>query len=53
MEQVNKIALSNNNDKRLQTFDKVTAFPSGTLAVKICESQMKMKVKINNKIDTK
>ena len=26
-EEVNKIALSSNDDKRLQTFDKVTMFP--------------------------
>ena len=29
-EEVNKIALSSNDDKRLQTFDKVTTFPYGT-----------------------
>ena len=26
-EEVNKIALSSNDDKRIQTFDKVTAYP--------------------------
>ena len=26
-EEVNKIALSSNDDKRIQTFDKVTTFP--------------------------
>ena len=29
-EQINKIALSNDNDKRLQTFDKITTYPYGT-----------------------
>ena len=29
-EEVNKIALSSNNDKRLQTFDRITAYPYGT-----------------------
>ena len=30
MEEINKIALSSNDDKRLQTFDKITSFPYGT-----------------------
>ena len=29
-EEVNKIALSSNDDKRLQTFDRVTTYPYGT-----------------------
>ena len=29
-EEVNKIALSSNDDKRLQTFDKITIYPYGT-----------------------
>ena len=33
-EEVNKIALSSNEDKRLQTFDKVTTFPYGALLLK-------------------
>ena len=28
-EQINKIALSSNNDKRLQTFDKITTYLYG------------------------
>ena len=39
-EEVNKIALSSNDDKRLQTFDRVTAYPHGTNAFKVCESEM-------------
>ena len=39
-EEVNKIALSSNDDKRLQTFDKVTTYPYGTNAIKVCESEM-------------
>ena len=29
-EEVNKIALSSNDDKRLQTSDRITTYPSGT-----------------------
>ena len=39
-EEVNKIVLSSNNDKRLQTLDKVTTYPHGTNAFKVCESEM-------------
>ena len=39
-EEVNKIALSSNDDKRLQTFDKITTYPYGTNAYKVCESEM-------------
>ena len=39
-EEVNKIVLNNNDDKRLQTFDKVTTYPYGTNAFKVCESEM-------------
>ena len=39
-EKVNKIAISSNDDKRLQTFDKVTTYPYGTNAFKVCESKM-------------
>ena len=39
-EEVNKIALNSNDDKRLQTFDKVTTYPYGTNTYKVCESEM-------------
>ena len=44
-DEVNKIALSSNDDKRLQTFDKITTHPYGENAFKVCESEM-LKVKI-------
>ena len=37
-EEVNKIALSANDDKRLQTSDKNITYPYGTNAFKVCES---------------
>ena len=39
-EEVNKIALSSNVDKRLQTFDTIATYPYGTNAFKVCESEM-------------
>ena len=38
-EKVNKIAISSNDDKRLQTYDKITTYPYGTTAFKVCESE--------------
>ena len=43
-EQINKIALSSNNDKRLQTFDKITMYLYGTNAFKVCESEILSKI---------
>ena len=34
-EEVNKIALNSNDDKRLQTFGRVTTYPYGTNAFKV------------------
>ena len=42
-EEVNKIALSNNDDKRIQTFDRVTTYPYGTNVFKVCENEMLLK----------
>ena len=39
-EEVNKIAISSDDDKRLQTFDKITTYPHGTNAFKVCENGM-------------
>ena len=39
-EEVNKTALSSDDDKRLQTFDKITTYPYGTNAFKVCKSDM-------------
>ena len=39
-EEVNKIALNSNDNKRLQTFDRITTYSCGTNAFKVCESEM-------------
>ena len=44
-EEVNKIALSSNDDKRIQTFDKVTTYPYGTNVFKVCENETLLKNK--------
>ena len=36
-EKINKIALSSNDERRSQTFNKTTMYPHGTNAFKICE----------------
>ena len=41
-EEINKIALSSNDDKRLQTSDRIKIYPYGTNAFKLCESEMLM-----------
>ena len=45
IEEVNKIALSSNDVKRIQIFDKITTFPYGTSVFKICENEMLLKNK--------
>ena len=39
-EEVNKIALSSNDDKRLQTIDRITTYPYRTNVFKVCENEM-------------
>ena len=43
-EDVNKIVLSSNDDKRLQRFNKATTYPYGTNAFKVCEGEMLSKL---------
>ena len=43
-EEINKIALTSNDDKRFQTFDKITTYPYGTNEFKACESEMLSKI---------
>ena len=46
--EVNKIALSANDDKRLQTFDRITTYPYGANAFKVWESEMMVVKKYSN-----
>ena len=39
-EEVNKIPLSSNDDKRIQTFDRITTYPCGANVFKVYENEM-------------
>ena len=45
-EEINKIAVSSNDDKRLQTFDRITSYPYGASAGKVCKTELLSKVNI-------
>ena len=45
-EEVNKIALNSNDDKRLQTFDRVTTYPYGIDAFKVSEREMLSEIRV-------
>ena len=45
-EEVNMIALSSSDDKRLQTLDRITSYPFGTSAGKVCKTELLSKVNI-------
>ena len=45
-EKINKIALSSNDDKRIQIFEKITKYSYGTNAFKVCESEILSKYKL-------
>ena len=40
-----QIAISSNDDKTLQTFDRITSYPYGTGAGKICKTESLSKYK--------
>ena len=42
-EEVNKMALSSNDDKRIQTFDRVSTYLYGTNVFKVCKNEMLLK----------
>ena len=45
-EEINKIALSSNDGKRLQTFDRIISYPYGTRVGKVCKAELLSKVNI-------
>ena len=45
-EEINKIALSSNDEKRLQTFDRITSHPYATSAGQVCKTKLLSKVNI-------
>ena len=45
-EEVNKIALNSNDDKRIQICDTVITYPYGTNVFKVCENEMLLKKKV-------
>ena len=45
IEEIDKIALSSNDDKRLQTLDRITSYPYGTSVGKVCKIELLSKYK--------
>ena len=45
-EEINKIALSSFDDKRLQIFDRITSYPYVTSAGKVCKTELLSKYKL-------
>ena len=45
-EEVNKIALISNDDKGLQTYDRIRSYPYRTRAAKVCKTVLLSKVNI-------
>ena len=41
--EVNKITLSSNDDKRIQTFNRVTTYPYGTNVFNVCKNELLLK----------
>ena len=39
-EEINKIALSSIDDKRLKTFDRITSYPYGASVGKVCKTEL-------------
>ena len=52
IEEVNKIALSSNDNKRLQTYDRITTYLYGTSAIKVCELDILLNEKVKRLLCT-
>ena len=40
IEEINKIAINSNNDKRLQTFERIKSYPYGASVGKVCNANL-------------
>ena len=49
-EEINKIALSSNDDKRLLTFDRIISYPYGPSVGEVCKTDLLSKVNIKGLI---
>ena len=49
-EEINKIAISSNDDKGLQTFHRITSYPYGTSDGKVCKTELLSKANIKQLI---
>ena len=47
---LNKVALSSNDDKRLQVYDKITIYPYGTGVGKVSKTELLSKVKLIDQV---
>ena len=47
-EEINKIALNSNDEKRLQTYGTITSYPYGASVGKVCKTEIPSKVNIND-----
>ena len=45
IEEINKMAVSSNDNKKLQTFERITSYPYGTSAGKVCKTEIVSKYK--------
>ena len=45
-EEVSKITLSSNDDKKIQTFDRITTYPYGTNVFMVCKNEILLKNKV-------
>ena len=50
-EEVKKIVLTSNDDKRLQTFDRTTTYPYGANPFRVCESEISKVFKAKEKLE--
>ena len=44
-DEINKIALSSNDNNRLLTYDRITSYPYGTSAGRVCKTELLSKIK--------